>query len=96
MARGAWGQEMWLSDRDLCHAMYCAIQAEGVSHAVLNLTSDNPGMRWDIEETRRVIGYRPRDGHTAVVSDERRVLDSLAQLAHRGASATERAVNALE
>jgi hypothetical protein len=23
-------------------------------------------MRWDIEETRRVIGYHPQDGHVAV------------------------------
>jgi hypothetical protein len=28
--------------------------------------SDNPGMRWDIEETRFVIGYAARDGAAAV------------------------------
>ena len=51
-------------------AMERAILTEGVSFAVLNLTSDNPGMRWDIDEARRVIGYDPQDGHTAVVTDE--------------------------
>jgi NAD(P)-dependent dehydrogenase (short-subunit alcohol dehydrogenase family) len=65
---GLWGQQMWLSDRDLCHGVERAVVAEDVSFAVLNLMSDNPGMRWDIEETRRVIGYAPRDGHRAVTT----------------------------
>ena len=69
MGWGAWGQQMWLSNRDLCHAMERAVLAEDVSFAVLNLMSDNPGMRWDIEQTRRVIGYAPRDGWTATLSD---------------------------
>ena len=63
---GLWGQQMWLSDRDLCHGMERAALAEDVPFAVLNLMSDNPGMRWDIEQTRRVIGYMPRDNHRAV------------------------------
>ena len=65
MGMGLWGQQMWLSNRDLCHGWERAILAEGVRFAVLNLMSDNPGMPWDIEETRRVIGYQPRDGHAA-------------------------------
>ncbi|HEX3846790.1 MAG TPA: NAD(P)-dependent oxidoreductase [Steroidobacteraceae bacterium] len=65
---GIWGQQMWLSDRDLCQGVERAAFAEGVQFAVLNLMSDNPGMRWDIEETRRLIGYEPRDGHAAVVT----------------------------
>ena len=69
MLYGAWGQLMWLSDRDLCDAMERAVLAEGVGFAVLNLMSDNPGMRWDIDTTRRVIGYAPRDGAAAVVTD---------------------------
>ena len=69
MLYGAWGQLMWLSDRDLCDAMERAVLAEGVGFAVLNLMSDNPGMRWDIDATRRVIGYAPRDGAAAVVTD---------------------------
>jgi hypothetical protein len=39
-----------------------AVLAEGVGFAVLNLMSDNPGMRWDIETTKRTIGYAPLDG----------------------------------
>lgn len=61
---------MWLSDRDLCHGMARAVLAEGIGFAVLNLMSDSPGMRWDIAETRRAIGYAPRDGATPVVTSE--------------------------
>jgi NAD+ dependent glucose-6-phosphate dehydrogenase len=63
---GIWGQQMWLSDRDLCQGVERAVFAEQVQFAVLNLMSDNPGMRWDIEQTRQLIGYAPRDGHVAV------------------------------
>lgn len=66
---GAWGQQMWLSDRDLCHGFERAVFAENVDAAVLNLMSDNPGMRWDIEQTMRTIGYRPADGHRLVTND---------------------------
>lgn len=61
MAMGRWGQEMWLSDRDFLNGMRCAIEAEGVQFAALNLMSENTGMRWDISETRQVIGYTPQD-----------------------------------
>jgi hypothetical protein len=60
---------MWLSNRDLCQAMERAVLAEGVGFAVLNLMSDNPGMRWDIETTRRTIGYAPQDGAAPVLTD---------------------------
>jgi len=71
MGQGRWGQDMWLSNRDFCHGWERAILAENVGFAVLNLMSDNPGMPWDIEETRRVIGYEPQDGRAAEVTDEK-------------------------
>ena len=67
MAMGRWGQEMWLSDRDFLNGMVAAIAAKDVEFAVLNLMSDNPGMRWDISETKRLIGYAPQDGQAAIV-----------------------------
>jgi NAD+ dependent glucose-6-phosphate dehydrogenase len=67
-----WGQLMWLSDRDLCHAMERAVLADNIGFAVLNLMSDNPGMRWDIEATKRAIGYAPRDGAAPVLTDAMR------------------------
>jgi NAD+ dependent glucose-6-phosphate dehydrogenase len=69
MGWGVWGQAMWLSNRDLCQAMERAVLTEGVGFAVLNLMSDNPGMRWDIETTKRTIGYAPRDGAAPVLTD---------------------------
>jgi len=66
MEDGIWGQQMWLSDRDLCQGFERAIVSDNVPFAVLNLMSANPGMRWDIGETCRVIDYEPRDSHTAV------------------------------
>ena len=77
---GLWGQQMWLSDRDLCQGMERAVLAEDVPYAVLNLMSDNPGMRWDIEQTRRVIGYAPRDGHLAVTTPAIEEHERLARL----------------
>jgi nucleoside-diphosphate-sugar epimerase len=70
MGGGAWGQAMWLSNRDLCHAMERAVLADNVGFAVLNLMSDNPGMRWDIEPTRRAIGYAPCDGATPMLTED--------------------------
>jgi NAD(P)-dependent dehydrogenase (short-subunit alcohol dehydrogenase family) len=79
MSYGTWGQLMWLSDRDLCQAMERAVLAEGVSTAVLNLMSDNPGMRWDIETTKRVIGYVPRDGQAAIMDEASRQAEDMAE-----------------
>jgi NAD+ dependent glucose-6-phosphate dehydrogenase len=79
---GLWGQRMWLSDRDLCQGMERAVLAENVPFAVLNLMSNNPGMRWDIEQTRQVIGYVPRDGHLAVSTPAIEEREELARLKH--------------
>jgi hypothetical protein len=65
MAMGRWGQEMWLSDRDFLNGMTCAIKVENIGFAALNLMSDNIDMRWDIEETKKAIGYTPKDSHKA-------------------------------
>ncbi|WP_028022352.1 NAD-dependent epimerase/dehydratase family protein [Enterovibrio calviensis] len=61
MAMGRWGQEMWLSDTDFLNGMQCAIEAENIQFEVLNLMSENEGMRWDISETTNKIGYVPND-----------------------------------
>lgn len=66
MEHGIWGQQMWLSDRDLCQAVERATSAPDIPFGVFNVMSDNPGMRWDIDSTRRSLGYQPQDGHMAV------------------------------
>jgi nucleoside-diphosphate-sugar epimerase len=70
MGWNAWGQLMWLSDRDFCNAMERGVLAEGIGFEVLNLMSDNPGMRWDIETTKRKIGYAPKDGAAPVLTEQ--------------------------
>jgi hypothetical protein len=63
--RGSWFQLMWLSNRDFCHLMDCCLIAELPERfVVINGMSDNRGMRWDIESTRRLVGYRPQDDVT--------------------------------
>lgn len=67
---GSWGQEMWLSNRDFLQAMDCAVAAPKVGFGIFNLVSANPGMRWDIEPARRLLGYRPQDGNASVYTAE--------------------------
>ncbi len=80
MAMGRWGQEMWLSDRDFLNGMRAAIDAKDVAFAALNLMSDNPGMRWDIAETKRKIGYDPQDGSTAKMTSAIAIRTSIKRL----------------
>jgi len=68
MAMGLWGQQMWLSDRDFLCGIEKAIIAPSVPFAVLNLMSDNEGMRWDIQTTAQIIGYIPLDKHSPKIS----------------------------
>lgn len=70
MGIGLWGQQMWLSNRDFVDAVQAAIVAPDVPFAILNLVSNNPGMKWDLSETRRILGFSPRDGFTSSASPE--------------------------
>jgi NAD+ dependent glucose-6-phosphate dehydrogenase len=82
MEHGVWGQQMWLSDRDLCHGVECAALVQDVPFAILNLMSDNPGMRWDIDTTRQVIGYDPQDGHVAISTSAAAENEQMARSSH--------------
>ena len=70
--------------------MECAVLAKDLRFAVLNLMSDNPGMRWDIDETKRAIGYAPQDGHTPVLTDEIRERESMVRMERELADRLER------
>lgn len=60
--RGPWFRLMWLSNRDFCHLMERCITADlPTSFGLVNGMSANTGMRWDIDHTRRLVGYAPRD-----------------------------------
>ncbi|MBI1915084.1 MAG: NAD(P)-dependent oxidoreductase [Planctomycetes bacterium] len=63
--RGPWFRLMWLSNRDYCHLMErCIVVDRAERFVVVNGMSANTGMRWDIEHTRRVLGYEPKDDVT--------------------------------
>ena len=66
---GAWGQSMWLSNRDMIQAAEKAIEAPRFGFAVVNLESANAGSRWDLEHTRKVIGYVPLDSATPTIGE---------------------------
>ncbi|MEQ9567116.1 MAG: hypothetical protein RLN85_15110, partial [Pseudomonadales bacterium] len=81
MGIGLWGQQMWLSDQDLIGGIESAILAKNVSIAVLNLVSDNAGMRWDMEKTKEVIGFTPQDSYSPMLAPEDQQEDNRAKLA---------------
>jgi uronate dehydrogenase len=63
--REDWFRLMWLSNRDYCQLMEKCVTADpSVRFAVVNGMSANSGMRWDLEHTRRVVGYEPQDDVT--------------------------------
>ncbi len=55
------GQRMWLSHRDCVTLVEAALTAD-VLFSVVNGVSDNAGRWFSLEEGRRLIGWRPRDG----------------------------------
>jgi NAD+ dependent glucose-6-phosphate dehydrogenase len=63
--RGLWFRLMWLSNRDFCQLMERAVLADlSAPFVAVNGMSANTGMRWDIEATRRLLGYAPKDDVT--------------------------------
>jgi NAD+ dependent glucose-6-phosphate dehydrogenase len=81
MGIGLWGQQMWLSNRDFVEGVRAAIVVPDVSFAILNLVSNNPGMRWDLTETHRVLGFAPKDGFASNLSPEDVAEEQMARLA---------------
>ena len=60
--RGEWFRLMWLSNRDFCSLIERAVAADLPERFVVCYgMSDNTGMRWDIEPTRRILGWEPQD-----------------------------------
>jgi len=79
MAFGRWGQELWLSNDDWHQAVQRACTSPFDGFAVINVMSDNAGMRWDLTDTERVLGYRPLSSHRPQLSVRRRVTDTAAR-----------------
>jgi len=63
--RGSWFKLMWLSNRDFCQLIEkCILADPKLRFAVINGMSANTGMRWDIEYTKKLVGYEPLDDVT--------------------------------
>jgi nucleoside-diphosphate-sugar epimerase len=63
--REDWFRLMWLSNRDYCQLLERCLTADAaLRFAVLNGMSANTDMRWDLEATRRLVGYEPQDDVT--------------------------------
>lgn len=75
---GHWGQQMWVSDRDLCRAFEASIRDRSVLFGVYNLVSHNPGMRWDLSNLKRDLGFEPLDGEPMRVGPAHRLRAGLA------------------
>ena len=60
-----WFRLMWLSNRDFAHLFERAVNADAsqwpAPAIVVNGMSDNTGMAWSLDETRRYLGYQPLD-----------------------------------
>ena len=60
-----WFRLMWLSNRDFVHLFERAVNADAgpwpAPAILVNGMSDNTGMAWSLDETRRYLGYQPLD-----------------------------------
>jgi len=60
-----WFREMWLSNRDFLHLFERAILVDGSAwpdgYVLVNGMSNNRGMKWSLDATRRWLGYTPQD-----------------------------------
>jgi nucleoside-diphosphate-sugar epimerase len=86
MSFGRWGQELWLSNDDWRQAVQLACTTPFEGSAVVNVMSANDGMRWDLTDTRRVLGYEPTSHHVPRLDARTRITDELARWRARGAS----------
>lgn len=84
MAFGRWGQELWLSNEDWAQAVVGACTAPFTGVEIVNVMSDNAGMRWDLADTERVLGYRPLSHHTPQLTPRTRLAEQAARLRDRG------------
>ncbi len=57
----------YVSARDLNDLLVRCVETEGIPYAVVAGISNNARKRFDLEQTRRLLGYEPRDDGVAVL-----------------------------
>jgi nucleoside-diphosphate-sugar epimerase len=80
MAFGRWGQEMWLSNDDWQQAVQKACLCPVQGSAVINIMSNNKGMRWDLSSTKSAIGFEPVSKHIPHMSFFGTIRERIAKL----------------
>ena len=69
----AWFRNMWLSNRDFTGTVLAALTADAsvwsARAVVVNAMSNNANTPWDLEPTRALLGYAPRDDAWQVLAD---------------------------
>ena len=83
MAFGRWGQEMWLSNEDWAQAALRSCFSTSNESAVLNIVSQNEGMRWDLVSACETIRYAPNSLHSPRLSVKARIADAAARARDR-------------
>jgi NAD(P)-dependent dehydrogenase (short-subunit alcohol dehydrogenase family) len=83
MAFGRWGQEMWLSNEDWAQAVQKACLGPAQESAVLNIMSNNSGMRWDLSRSKVAIGFDPVSKHDPYLNVPSRIREQAARLRDR-------------
>ena len=83
MSMGRWGQQLWLSNEDWAQAVHRSCTSPFTGSAVLNVMSDNAGMRWDLTDTLDVLGYVPLSRSTPRTTMTTRLSDAGAQVRDR-------------
>jgi uronate dehydrogenase len=62
IAQADWAQDVYLSPADAGRFFACAVQAANIPFAVVYATSKPRHiLRYDLETTKRLLGYEPRD-----------------------------------
>lgn len=80
MAFGLWGQQMWLGNDDWAQAVVKSATVDFTGFHAINVVSRNDGMRWNLEEAHRAIGYAPFERHRPHMILTGRLKDRAARL----------------
>ena len=80
MAFGRWGQELWLSNDDWRQVVHQTCTMPVAGFAIVNVMSDNAGMRWDLSDADRLLRFRPLSRHVPRISVRGYLTDSAARL----------------